>query len=102
MPKRGREMLTLSLRTTIYQIAYICHHDNGRGALGGLRYSFIDIDASKEAEETTFLMCKLLVKNISYIMLFLSAKEWGYLNNYTLPCFGIIYGLLPYIPDAKI
>lgn len=77
MPKRGREMLTLSLCTTIYQTVYICHHDNGRGALGGLRYSFIDTDAFKEAEETTFLMCKLLVKNIPILCYDFQPKNGG-------------------------
>lgn len=50
----------LSSCTTICKTVYICHPNNGRDVLGGLRYSFIDIDASKEEEGTTFLYYAIL------------------------------------------
>lgn len=56
-------MFTLSFCITVCRTIYVCHHDHGRGFLTGLRYSFIDIEAFKEEERTTFLMCKLTVKN---------------------------------------
>lgn len=46
-------MFTLSSCTTTCKTVYICHHNNARGVAGGLRYSFIDVDASKEEEEIT-------------------------------------------------
>jgi len=56
-------LITLLSCTTIHKTIYEYHHNNDRGVLRGLRYSFTDIDASEE-EETTFLMCKGTVKNM--------------------------------------
>lgn len=46
------------------QTIYVYHRNNGRGAPRGLRYCFVDIDASKEEEQATFLMRKVTVKNM--------------------------------------
>lgn len=46
-------MFTLSSCTTICKTVYICHHNNARCVPGGLRYSFLDVDASKEEEGIT-------------------------------------------------